>query len=495
MLKKLVTLSTLLFAACGDDNKGAPDAGPRPDGPDIDAMIDAPVTPPWTKPTPIKIAISAQYADVAMSVAAGPSGSFYIAGYVATSTANTTRYPYVAKLTSAGALDTTFNSGGPTPGVYVSTVEFKGANDEIDIAVQSTGHVVVSFTIADETVATDRDIGLIRLTSAGALDMNYGAANDGLARVDISTALGGTTGPDQARALAIGPSDAVYLHAVARDVTSDGGTPRTDTDFAVAKLDSDGALDTANFGGGDGFVLLDIQTSAATPRAMHVNSDGSVIGSGYANSTGTGSVQPVLYKVTPAGALDTGWAGGLFHEVVLDLQTEIYGFAVDGDRITTAGYGRDANEGSSSTCCNDWVSMRFDTSTGVRNTSFGGATNGAVMVDLDPTAALVGHNCRNAVAINGGKTVLIGSAGNGGTRNAAFAVLTQGGQLDTSYGTGYATWDLTPSGGTGGTEDQWWGGALSGGTFLLAGWRGVGTTQMDGADLNDDTYVVLIETP
>lgn len=491
MLKKLFTLSTLLFAACGDDNKsGNEDAGVTPDSTqDVDAMVDAPAE--WTKPTPFQISVSALYPDVAMSAATGPNGTFYVAGYVATSAANTTRYPYVAKLTSAGALDTSFNSGGTTPGIYVSTFEFKGnnaGNDEIDIVVQSTGHIIMSFTIADETVATDRDIGLIRLTSAGVLDMDYGAANDGLARVDISTALAGTTAPDQARALALGPSDSIYLHAVARDVVASGGT-KADTEFAVAKLTSDGALDTANYGGGDGFYLLDINNSPATPRGLTVLSDGSVIAGGYANSTVTNSVQPVFYKLTPAGASDTNWAGGLFHDVVLDIQTEIYGFAIDGDRITTAGYGRNVNQPGVTNCCNDWVSLRFDTTTGVRNETFGGATEGAVTID--PTGAMTGSNCRNAIGINGGKTVLLGSAGPGAARNAAFAVLTQGGQLDTSYGTGVATWDIV-AGGASGTEDQWWGAAVSNGKLLLAGWRGIGT-QTETANLNDDSYGVLID--
>jgi hypothetical protein len=192
----------------------------------------------------------------------------------------------------------------------------------------------------------------------------------------------------------------------------------------------------------------------------------------------------VLYRLTPAGALDsTAWSGngGVFYDTVLAKQTEVYNFAIDGDRITTAGYGRATD--ISTNCCNDWVSLRFNTSTGERDTSFGGGpNNGAVQVD--PTGAHTGSNCRNAIALPNGGTALVGSAGPGGTRDAALAILKQNGHLDTEYGTGVMTFSLE------GTEDQWWGGAVSGGNLLLIGWKGVGATQTDSA--NDDTYGVLL---
>jgi hypothetical protein len=192
-------------------------------------------------------------------------------------------------------------------------------------------------------------------------------------------------------------------------------------------------------------------------------------------------VQPVLYRLTPAGVLDTNFAtGGLFHETVLTLQTEVYNFALDGDKITTAGYGR--NTGTT----NDWVSMRFNATTGARDTTFGGAANGAVLID--PSGTMLGSNCRNAIGLPGGKTALIGSTGpsNMPAQDAAVALLESNGTLDTTYGTGVFTFALGAT-----SNDQFWGGAVANGSLLITGWRGGGSAQTE--TLNDDSHAVVFK--
>lgn len=477
-MKRLITFSALLFAACGDDTKGTTaDAGV--DTLDVDAAIDA---PGFVAPTPFLIDISADGPDQIMSVAPGPSGSFYAAGYAADGAAGV-KYLFVAKLTSAGALDTTFATGG----IYTSALEFKGGMDEIDIGVQSDGKIVVAGTIANNIDAADRDIGLFRVDATGAIDTTFGTDANGTARVNLSVGrLDTSVTPnvfrtDSQRGLAVGPNDLLFLHAAARNDVDNGGM-RNDTDFAVARLTADGVIDAANYGTLGKYLLnLNETDNAATPKGLHVLSDGTVIASGYARTSiaSPPTPQPVLYRLTPAGALDTtSWSagGGLFHEVVLTKQTEIYAFAVDNNNITTAGYGRETGD------ANVWASLRFNVNTGARDASFGGAAAGAVLVD--PTGTVAGSNCRNAIGLNGGKTALIGSAGPSGSRDAALAILTKNGALDTTFGTGVHTFDM------GGTEDQWWGGAVNGGQLFVAGWRGVGSTQTDVA--NDNSYGILL---
>lgn len=474
-MKRLITLSALLFAACGDDNAAKPDAAVGPDSStDVDAMVDA--VPPYTWPTPIAVPLSALGPDQLMSVAPGPSGTFYAAGYAA-ATAAGAKFLVVAKLTAAGALDTTFASPN---GFYTSTLEFKGGSDEIDIAVQSDGKVVVAGTIANNITAADRDIGLFRVDATGALDTTFGTL--GTQRINLSSAYddaGTLKYMDSERGLAVGPNDALFIHAASRDDVANGGM-KQDSDFTVARLTAAGALDATY--GTAGKYLLDLSETdgVATPKGLRVLSDGSVIAGGYAKTTtSNGTAQPVLYKLVAGGsALDTAFATqGLFHEVVLTAQTEIYNFAIDNaGKITTAGYGRESGT------ANVWASLRFDSS-GVRSTTFGAETNG--VVTLDPSGALAGTNCRNAIGLNGGKTALLGSSGAAGARDAAVAILTQNGELDTSFGTGMNTWNIDS-----GTEDQFWGGAVNSGTLLIAGWRGVGSTQTDTA--NDNSYVLLL---
>jgi uncharacterized delta-60 repeat protein len=474
-MKRLVTLSAVLFTACGDDTNAAKvDAGHVED-----AWLDAPAdAPPYIAPAPFAIAISAAGPDQLMSAAPGPSGTFYAAGYAA-ATATGPKYLIVAKLTAAGALDTTFAA---PDGFYISTLEFKGGSDEIDIAVQSDGNIVVAGTIANDIDADDRDIGLFRVSATGTLDTSFGTL--GTSRVNLSTGYDDAGTPkflDSQRGLAVGPSDTLFLHAASRNDVDLAGA-RQDTDFTVARLTANGLLDLTYGVASSGKHLLDLSETdgVATAKGLRVLDDGSVIAAGYAKTaTSNGNAQPVLYRLVPGGAtLDTSFAtGGVFHEIVLTLQTEIYNFAIDNNKVTTAGYGRETGT------ANVWASLRFNATTGVRDDNFGGTTNGVVTVD--PSASLAGTNCRNAIGLPGGKTALIGSSGGAGVRDAALAIITQGGQLDTGFGTGVHTFDLT------GTEDQWWGGAISGGKLFVTGWRGVGSTQTDTA--NDNSFGLIVD--
>jgi uncharacterized delta-60 repeat protein len=421
------------------------------------------------------VPLSATGPDQLQAVTAGPNGTFYAAGYSATSP-SAAKMLTLVKLTATG-IDTSF---GSSEGVISPGVEFRGGSDEIDVATQPSGKIIISATVASTSNPDDRDVALIRLNADGALDSTFGTY--GVKKVDLSTAHNDgmkLVGLDAARALAIGADGAIYLHAIQRgEGTALSGGPRTDTDFTVVKLTAEGEVDTTY--GTNGKVLVDIQESNATPRGLTVLSDGSVIASGYANSPDLGTVQPVLYRLTPQGALDTKFGNkGVFHETVLAVQTEIYGFVVHGENLVTAGYGRASGD------TNDWVSMQFDITSGVRNKNWGGAANGALMID--PSGASLGSNCRNAVGLPDSKTVLIGSTGpsNQPAQDAAFAVLDANGNLDPAYGDGVHTFALGSNG-----NDAFWGGAVSGDTLLLVGFKGGGATQTEAQ--NDDAFAVAV---
>ncbi|KAB2895368.1 MAG: hypothetical protein F9K40_16225, partial [Kofleriaceae bacterium] len=400
---------------------------------------------------------------------------------VAAATADGDRIVTVVKLTATGALDTTWGGGD---GIAPTPVVFGGGADEIDLALQPDGKIVVAATV-DNGTAGDGDIAVTRLDADGTLDTTFGEGTSGVRVLDLTTGsvfTGGGANYDRARGLAVDATGQIFIHAVVRRVTPGAPpTPEADTDFAVVRLTAAGALDTA-YGGGDGYFTLDILESNATPRGFHVQADGKVIAGGYANSTATNSVQAVLYRVnTDGAALDTTFATqGLFHAVVLQVQTEIYGFAVHGTHLVTAGYGRDAGDQ------NDWVSMRFAVADGARDTAWGGATSGAVVID--PSGTMVGDNCRNALALPDGRTLLVGSSGSGApAQDAAFAVLSATGQLDTSFGDGTHVFPLGANQG-----DQLWGGAVNVSNALLVGWSGVATQS---TETNDDSFAVGLPLP
>ena len=334
------------------------------------------------------------------------------------------------------------------------------------------------------TIATSRCSACWRPET---LDTTFGVA--GVSVIDLNQSLddnGTIRGRDGVRGLGVGPSDQLFVYGYQRaeGLVTGGATPRIDTEFVVARLTANGVLDTTY--GTAGKHLLDLYSagthSDATPRGLDVLADGSVLANGYANTAGIGSVQPVLYRLTPAGALAAGFAtGGFFHEEVLTAQTEIYAVAIHGNAIITAGYGREAVAAK-----NDYVSMKFDLTTGARDLTFGGATAGAVTVD--PSGTMLGSNCRSAIALPGGSTVLLGSTGpnNMPEQDAVFVVLTAAGALDPAYGDGVHTYTLGANG-----NDQFWGGAVSGGKVLIVGWQGGGTAPT--ATLNDDAYAILFD--
>ncbi|MBL9013369.1 MAG: hypothetical protein JNL83_04285 [Myxococcales bacterium] len=514
-MKNLVLLASCVFAAaCGDDGGSTnPDAS-MPDAA-ADAAIDAPVST-YTPPMAQSFGYSAAGHDQVQAATAGPNGGWYTVGWRAADVqATTPRTIIVTKLLPSGMPDMTWG----TAGTVDTLVPFKGGNDELDIAVYGgtgaqAGKIVVSAVVAAQTVnpvdAADTDVAILRLTAAGALDTTFDS--DGIVYHNFNTSLpvvSGTNttfpGRDTVRGLALQDNGALFLHGSQRaegDITGMPGSPRSDSDFLVAKLTDAGALDTA-WGGGDGKFLQDIYFNNthtnATARGIFTiaGAMGEVLAGGYATSgiSGTGGgPQAVLYRLTNTGTLKTsfnptGPVPGLFHDVVLALQTEVYNVAIHGSNVVTGGYGR--NTGTN----NDFISLRFNLDTGARDTTWGAPafTDGKVFFDPTPADNLAGSNCHSAVALPGGKTLLIGSSNrtttNGGAnpevRDAVFAVLTATGTLDTTFGTGVNTYKLGDDG-----ADQFWGAAVNGNKVLIVGYRGTKGTAS--ATNNDDAYSVVL---
>ncbi len=492
-MKKLV-VTTLFVAACGDGGSGtSPDASV----PDPDASPDA--GPTYTPPQAHSFQLSAAGDDQMMSVAAGPNGSFYAAGFSAADL-QAARNLVVVKLGANGMPDTSFGDNG----VLDTQIPFRGGSDEIDIVTLADGKLLVSATVAAATPnpddADDRDIALIRITAAGALDTTFGGGDGYVVHSFNESILNDATPPvavgrDGVRAVAVGANGEIFINGLQRGegTVMNGTTPRLDTDFVVAKFTADGALDTQYGDGGKYLqdIYYDGAHSSATPHGIIVLDGGAVLAGGYANSGISGGPQPVLFRLDADGAPDANFGTGcLFHDVVLGWQTEVYNFARHGDKIVTGGYGRETQPES-----NDFISLRFDLATGARDTTWGGssATDGKVLIDPTPDNKESGSNCRNAVALPGGKTLLLGSSNrslnmsgsNPAAQDAVFIVLDANGAKDTSYGTGIVTYALGDDG-----ADQFWGAAASGDNVLIVGWRGKKGDAS--ATNNDDAYAVLL---
>lgn len=481
-MKRLFSLSLSFCAvsavfgltACGDND--APPA--QPDGPLPDSPpADGPAV--FTPPTPFSFRLSAAGPDQMQSATAGPNGTFYTAGFAGATVAGP--YHVVVTRLSATGPDNTFGTGG----VVTTALVTPGGADEIDVATQSDGKIIVSSTVVNATVPTDRDIAVIRLNTDGTLDTTFG--DGGVRLLDLSTTGGGSIITDASRGLAVDANNSIYVHGIqkAEGNITGGATPRIDSDFVVVKLTAAGAVDTTWGASGKRLtdIYLNLTHSGATARGIIALADGSVIAGGYSNAIGT--TQPVLYKLSATGAPVTAFAGGLYHDTVLTVQTEVYNLALHGDKVVTGGYGRNAGT------TNDWVSLRFDINTGVRDTTWGAAANGAVV--FDPSGAMLGSNLRNAIALPGGRTLFTGSAGptNMPTQDAVFAILTADGKLDTKFGTGIVKYALGSNG-----NDQFWGGAVSGNKAIVVGYKGgLAALAAQTAEQNDDAWGVIVTLP
>src|SRR5690606_19273589 len=145
-------------------------------------------TSEYTPPEPIRLALSEDAPDQLQSAVAAPGGGFYAAGFIAGGlAASDVREVVVVRLTTAG-LDTALGETG----VVSTGVDFEGGRDEIDLAVDSQGRIVVSAVVASQTLAGDTDLAVVRLTSAGALDTSFGDA--GVAVIDLNDGIAGDSG-------------------------------------------------------------------------------------------------------------------------------------------------------------------------------------------------------------------------------------------------------------------------------------------------------------
>lgn len=510
-MKNLITLtSTLLLAAaaCGDNKTGTippADSGPLDGSTDPDGS-DEPDAPSdsmsmFTPPTPMALVRSAMGPDQLLAAVAGPGGSFYVAGWASTAPTGAPRHIFVGKLGADGTPDATFG----TEGFLTTTINYRGAVSELDLVALADGSLLLTATVDAAAVnpvdQNDTDIALIKITANGALDTTFGGG-DGIVTHNLNTSILNSATPptpvgrDGVRNVALGAAGEIFIIGFQRGEGNQTGTlnPRVDTDFVVAKFTAAGALDTT-WGGGDGKYLQDIYLmnahSNATPHAIAVDS-GAVVAGGYANAGLSTGPQAVLFRLQADGTLDTGFAsGGVFHDVVLGTQTEIYGWARHDNALVTSGYGRQTG------AINDYIALRFDLTTGARDTTTWGNTmpkTGLAFFDATPADATGGNNARNAVGLPDGKTLMIGSSQRTANADmmtpqvtdAVIAVLDADGDLDTAYGTGIMTFALGDDG-----VDQFWGGAVSGTNALVVGWRGARASTQTAAD-NDDSYVVVL---
>ena len=411
----------------------------------LDAHGDAgPFIPPITMPLPHRVAASAMGHDRYYGVVFDDESGFYVTGQVQDGTAATDDVrTVVAHFTASGELDPAFGTGG----FYVNNFSV-GTSGEVarGIALQSDGKILIGLTLehAGASDARDRDLAVARLLPNGTLDPSFGTA--GVALLDLSPGLldGTTYRADGAWGLAVDATDRILVSGL--QVRSG----QLDTDFAVVRLTPSGARDTTF--SGDGVFSLDIGETSPTARGVTVAPDGSIFSGGYYTPTGSTVVTAVAFKLDTNGALVAAFGGGdgIYAEAVLPIQTEIYAIGLQGSNLVTSGYGRATGT------TNDFVSLRINGTTGVRDTTYGG--RGYALLD---SGWPLGDNARDLVVLPDNRVMLLGQLRGPvttdaamGDQDAALWMLTPDGQPDTSFDS-----DGVLTANFGGFADHFWAGA------------------------------------
>jgi uncharacterized delta-60 repeat protein len=221
---------------------------------------------------------------------------------------------------------------------------------------------------------------------------------------------------------AIGASDneaySVAIQSDGKIVAAGSSKNGSNYDFALARYNTDGTLDT-NFGTG-GKVITAIGSSTDVAESVAIQSDGKIVAAGFSNNGSNNDFALVRYNTN--GTLDTTFdSDGKVTTAIGSANDAAYSVAIQSDgKIVAAGF---SNNGSN----NDFALVRYNTD-GSLDTNFG--TGGKVT-----TAIGSGIDIAYSVAIQtDGKIVAAGFSRSGGN-NDDFALVryNTNGTLDTTF--------------------------------------------------------------
>ncbi len=240
----------------------------------VDGSLDATFGGDGIVTTPIGPAFSR---DEAFSITVQSDGKIVVVGYAQNSTAFPAPTPpltadiAVVRYNADGSLDTTFGGGD---GVLTTAIDAVLADVAQDVLVQPDGGIVVAgyaaLTGFPNMVA---DFALVRYTSNGALDTTFGGG-DGIVITAIGPA-GPTGNADQARAVLQQPDGRIV-------VAGYSGPAIGGSDFVLARYNTDGSLD-ATFGTG-GILVHSIGTAGIEQATgIVLQADGKLLVTGRAN--------------------------------------------------------------------------------------------------------------------------------------------------------------------------------------------------------------------
>ncbi|HKP52244.1 MAG TPA: delta-60 repeat domain-containing protein [Chloroflexia bacterium] len=309
---------------------------------------------------------------------------------------------FLARYNADGSLDTSFDGNG------IQIIGFSNYDHALAVAIQSDGKIVVAGCTASAYNSNTHDFALARLNANGSLDTSFGS--DGKVITNFST-LG-----DCAHAVAIQSNGKIVVAGAAE-------SPTSDYDFALARYNTNGSLDTTF--SGDGKVTTDFSGYEDSANGLAIQSNGKIVAGGYAESSGSSGNDFALARYDTNGSLDTTFSGD--GKVTTDFSG---GMDIAYDAVIQSD-GKIVAAGKAHTLTNDYdfALARYNTN-GTLDTTFSG--DGKVTTDFSDDVEIA---YGLAIQANG-KIVAAGYAYTTSTGHYLFALTryTATGVLDTSFG-------------------------------------------------------------
>ena len=199
----------------------------------------------------------------------------------------------IARLNANGTPDTSFSGDGK------QTVNLGGVDAATAVAIAPDGKILVA-----GQGGNNQDMAVVRLNPNGSIDTSFGAGQSGKAYVDFN-------GNDGANGVALQADGKIVLAGATSAV---GGG-----DFAIARLNPDGSLDTSF--SGDGMLTLGYASPGEQALALAIQQNGRIV------VMGQGGVNHdfVVSRLETDGSVDSSFGAGGTATV------DFGGFEYDGD--------------------------------------------------------------------------------------------------------------------------------------------------------------------
>jgi uncharacterized delta-60 repeat protein len=194
----------------------------------------------------------------------------------------------LARYNADGTLDPTFGVGGTVTTAFPGFVY--GFVFAFAVAVQADGKIVAGGEVYPTETLSTGAFALARYNADGTLDSTFDG--DGRVVTDMSS------GADHIAALAI-QADGKIVAAGSVNALVAG-----DTEFGLARYETDGTLDSSF--DGDGRVTTDFTTEYASANDMVIQSDGKIVAVGSAAGKGS---RFALARYNTDGTLDSTFSG------------------------------------------------------------------------------------------------------------------------------------------------------------------------------------------